>query len=173
MKGGASIFVDSFKAIENFQKICPQDFDILTKIPLTFHYINDGHHMHHNQYVIELDKDDNNNSTVCVNYAPPFQGPTEALLPSSHNIEIDTDMDDKRIFSFYQAYQRFCAFVEDPDLKYEITLRPGNLVIVINRRILHARNCFDPESGERHLKGAYLELCEFKDKFRVLMRRYT
>ena len=38
-----------------------------------------------------------------------------------------------------------------------------------NRRILHARRTFDPDSGERHLKGAYLEYCEFKDKLRVLL----
>ncbi|CAG8432769.1 502_t:CDS:2 [Diversispora eburnea] len=149
VKGGASIFTDSFKAIENFKKIYPQDFDILTKIPLTFHYINDGHHMHYNQYVIELDKDfdkddNSNNPIISVNYSPPFQ-----------------------------AYQRFCAFIEDPELKYELTLKPGDLVIVINRRILHGRNSFDIESGERYLKGAYLELCEFKDKFRVLMKKYN
>ncbi|RHZ49965.1 hypothetical protein Glove_508g53 [Diversispora epigaea] len=188
VKGGSSIFADSFKAIENFKNIYPQDFDILTKIPLTFHYINDGHHMHYNQYVIELDKDvdkddNSNNPIISVNYSPPFQGPIEALLPSSsssnnNNIddykdEKDEEDDDKRIFSFYQAYQRFCAFIEDPELKYELTLKPGDLVIVINRRVLHGRNSFDADSGERYLKGAYLELCEFKDKFRVLMKKYN
>ncbi|CAG8495376.1 18413_t:CDS:2 [Acaulospora morrowiae] len=169
--GGESIFSDSLMAVENFKSAYPEDFDILTKTALTFNYLNDGHHMHYNRPVIVVDE---HNDTITVNHAPMFQGPIESLLPSAQQTmsltdNEDFDKDDERTFRFYQAYQRFCVFIEDPELKYELKLKPGELVIFVNRRVLHSRTAFD---GERHLKGSYLELCEFKDKFRVLMKKY-
>lgn len=45
-------------------------------------------------------------------------------------------------------------------------------VIFANRRVLHGRTAFDPTSGDRHLKGTYVELDLFKDKLRVLSEKY-
>ncbi|CAG8707593.1 14568_t:CDS:1, partial [Dentiscutata heterogama] len=163
VKGGCSIFADSFTAVQRFKSAYPADFLLLTQTPLTFHYINDGHHMHYKRPIIAMDQF---NEEFCVNYAPPFQGPIESLLPE-HPLFYNEENDIK-IFQFYQAYKRFCSFIEDDDLKFKLTLEPGELVIFVNRRVLHGRTSFDQQSGERHLKGAYLDFCDFKDKFRVL-----
>ncbi|CAG8442413.1 9911_t:CDS:1 [Cetraspora pellucida] len=159
VEGGYSIFADSFAAVDNFKSEYPLDYSLLTKIPITFHYMNNGHHMHYNRPMIEFD---HFNNTFCVNYSPPFQGPIESLLDKNEN----------EIFKFYQAYNRFCLFIEDPNLKFNIKLKPSEMVIFMNRRVLHGRTSFNPQSGERYLIGAYLELCEFKDKLRVLMRSF-
>ena len=45
-------------------------------------------------------------------------------------------------------------------------------VIFANRRVLHGRTAFDPTSGDRHLKGTYLDLDVFKDKLRVLSEKF-
>ncbi|CAG8539193.1 232_t:CDS:2, partial [Scutellospora calospora] len=150
---GYSIFADSFAAVERLKADYPSDYLLLTKIPITFHYLNDGHHMHYNRPVIELD---HFNNSFYVNYSPPFQGPFESLLHEN----------DTKILELYQAYKRFCSFVEDPNLKFKVKLNPNELVIFMNRRVLHGRTSYDSQSGERHLKGAYLDFSEFKDKFR-------
>ncbi len=51
-------------------------------------------------------------------------------------------------------------------------LQPGDMISFDNRRILHARNAFDPSSGPRHLQGAYVDLDEFFTKYRVLHKKF-
>lgn len=156
VKGGASYFTDSFKAVDILRKSHPEDYEVLSTIPLTYHYINDNHYMHFNRPVITYDK---YNDTMVTNYSPPFQGPAE--------IE-DVETEEK----VYKAFRKFTEYVEDPKLRFEYLLKPGDLVIFANRRVLHARHAFDASSGDRHLKGAYIDMCEFKDKFRVLKKIY-
>lgn len=73
---------------------------------------------------------------------------------------------------FYGAFQKFADFIEDDSLRYQLTLQPGQLVMFANRRVLHGRTSFDPTSGDRHLKGTYLNLDSLKDKLRVLSQAY-
>lgn len=164
--GGASIFVDSLHAARVLRDTHPNDFDTLTKTPVAFHYINDGHHLHHNHPTIELAPLSTLSSPSSeleishVNYSPPFQAP----LPLSTSRE------------FYLALQRFSKLLNDPQNTYEYTLREGDAVLFDNRRVLHARTAFtDPGSepgkkGEtnRWLKGCYLEADGLVDRMRVL-----
>lgn len=52
-----------------------------------------------------------------------------------------------------------------------------------NRRVLHGREGFDPNSGERHLqvikkwretdvKGVYVDLDEFYSKYRIYLKKF-
>ncbi|KAG0259345.1 hypothetical protein DFQ27_004116 [Actinomortierella ambigua] len=151
--GGTSIFMDSFKAVELLKQEHPADYEILTKTPITFHYKNNQHHLHFNRPTIALDP---NNSTMIVNYAPPFQGPVE--LPAD------------QMKAFYAALKKFAAYIERPDLQYRHTMRPGECMVFANRRVLHARTAFDPSKGNRHLKGCYVDLDMFKDKYRTMIQ---
>ncbi|KAI8370459.1 uncharacterized protein BYT42DRAFT_89433 [Radiomyces spectabilis] len=156
VKGGASIFVDSFRAVELMKEQYPEDYQVLKDTLVTFHYINDGHHMYYRRPTIVTDEKHSGPAwDMHVNYAPQFQGPIDELSPT----------ETKR---FYHAFQRFADFIEDEKLRYQITLQPGELVLFANRRVLHGRTEFDPTSGDRHLKGTYLSLDSLKDKLRVL-----
>lgn len=158
--GGASIFVDSFRAVELLKFQYTEDYKILKSTPVTFHYVNNGHHMYYKRPTIV---DDEQHSGLAwsshVNYAPQFQGPLDDLTPTESK-------------KFYQAFQRFADFIEDDSLRYQLTLQPGELVMFANRRVLHGRTAFDPTSGDRHLKGTYLSLDSLKDKLRVLSAQY-
>ncbi|GBB87374.1 hypothetical protein RclHR1_16890007 [Rhizophagus clarus] len=158
--GGQSIFSDSFKAINNLKLSNPNYFNLLTKFPIPFHYKNNGHHLHYNRPAIVID---DNNETLNVNYSPPFQGPIE--------FNLDTNHDEADLIEFYKAYQQFCICIENPSLIFEFTLKPGDLVIFVNRRVLHGRKSFDSRSGQRHLKGTYVEYSEFKDRLMALMEK--
>ncbi|KAG0352438.1 hypothetical protein BG005_008142 [Podila minutissima] len=151
--GGTSIFMDSFRAVELLKQEHPEDFEILTKTPTTFHYRNGEHHLHYNRPTIALDQ---MNDTLTVNYAPPFQGPVELPLEQTQG--------------FYRALKRFAGYIERPDLQFRHTMRPGECMVFANRRVLHARTAFDPSKGNRHLKGCYVDLDMFKDKFRITMQ---
>ncbi|KIJ94623.1 hypothetical protein K443DRAFT_110126 [Laccaria amethystina LaAM-08-1] len=164
-EGGTSIFVDSLHAARVLRDTHPNDFGILTKTPVAFHYINDGHHLHHNHPTIELAPLSTLSSPSSqleishVNYSPQFQAPLPLSTPRE----------------FYPALKRFAKLLNDPQNTYEYTLREGDAVLFDNRHVLHARTAFsDPESelgkGEtnRWLKGCYLEADALVDRMRVL-----
>ncbi|KAJ3051886.1 hypothetical protein HK097_007100 [Rhizophlyctis rosea] len=150
VKGGHSIFVDSYRAIQHLKTHHPKDFETLTRVPVTFHYQNDNHHFHFRRPTI-IPNDLNEYWQVY--YAPPFQGPMEC--------------EEGDVEAFYEAFRRFSDLMNDPELVYTTLLGEGDCVVFANRRVLHGRTEFDAGSGERHLKGTYVDWDDFKDRARV------
>ena len=58
--------------------------------------------------------------------------------------------------AYYAAYRRFAELVEDPTMEVAFKLKPGELFIVDNTRVLHARKSFSG-SGKRWLQGCYAD----------------
>jgi gamma-butyrobetaine dioxygenase len=58
--------------------------------------------------------------------------------------------------SYYAAYRRFAELVEQPDMRVSFRLSAGDLFIVDNTRVLHARTAFSG-SGTRWLQGCYAD----------------
>jgi gamma-butyrobetaine dioxygenase len=56
--------------------------------------------------------------------------------------------------------------LHDPAFIVGFRLRPGDLFIVDNRRVLHGRRGF--AGGRRHLQGAYADMDSLLSKLRVL-----
>jgi [2-(trimethylamino)ethyl]phosphonate dioxygenase len=67
-----------------------------------------------------------------------------------------TDIPFEKMDAFYAAYRRFAEIVEDPGMEVTFKLRPGELFIVDNTRVLHARKAFSG-SGSRWLQGCYAD----------------
>jgi gamma-butyrobetaine dioxygenase len=163
--GGTSIFVDAFHVARQLQESHPRDFDILTKTPVSFHYIVDGHHLHHEHFTIELAppsifSPSSQLQISNINYAPPFQAPLPLSTP----------------LAFYPALTRFSKMLNDPMNTFEYTLKEGDAVLFDNRRVLHARTAFRDNPGiemkqgeiNRWLKGCYIQTDPLLDKVRVL-----
>ena len=72
----------------------------------------------------------------------------------------------------YRAYRRFSLMTKDPAYQVTFRLSAGDLMAFDNRRILHARTAFEPSSGERHLRGCYMDTDELLSRIRVLERRF-
>lgn len=145
--------MDSFKAVQLLRDNHPEDYEVLLKTPTTFHYKNANHHLHYNRPAIVIDP---LNDALTVNYSPPFQGPLE--LPP------------QEMEAYYRAMKKFAGYIEQEDLQFRHTMRPGQCMVFANRRVLHARTAFDPTKGKRHLKGCYVDLDMFKDKYRTTLQ---
>ena len=65
--------------------------------------------------------------------------------------------------------RRFGRMLHDPQATAGFRLRPGDLFIVDNRRVLHGRRGFG--SGRRHLQGAYADKDSLLSKLRALEAR--
>lgn len=162
VKGGTSIFVDALHVASTLRDTHPTEFEVLTKTPVAFHYINDGHHLHREHPTIELSRSTTTSpggSISHINYSPPFQAPLPLSTPPA----------------FYPALQKFATLLNAPENIYKHTLQEGDAVFFDNRRVLHARTAFSDiedqvKEGEtnRWLKGCYLEADAMLDRGRVL-----
>jgi len=162
--GGTSIFVDALYAANKLQENYSSHFHTLTTTPVSFHYINDGHHLHFDHPTIQLGRfpdQDGSYPIQHVNYSPPFQAPLRVSTPPE----------------FYDALSQFVEILEDPANKFQYTLQEGDTAIFDNRRVLHARTSFNEKEGtkdgvtDRWLKGCYIEADAVSDKARVMRGR--
>ncbi|SJM32767.1 TauD/TfdA family dioxygenase [Mesorhizobium delmotii] len=49
-------------------------------------------------------------------------------------------------------------------------LKAGEMAVFDNRRVLHGRQSFNPNTGLRHLRRCYVDRGEFQSRIRVLSR---
>ncbi|PWW79210.1 Clavaminate synthase-like protein [Tuber magnatum] len=164
--GGESYFADSFRAATAVRMTSHSLWNSLLTYPVPYHYHNDGHHYHHVHPVVVLDDTDYrvNKRISHVNYSPPFQAafedaPTDPLFAGRFRL-------------FLRALEMFADGVGNPKAQFDITLSEGVCAVFANRRVLHARRAFDPSSGERWLKGTYVDTDAFLSKVRVLGKKF-
>ena len=168
MTGGSSVFADSFKAAKFIKMSNPAYYHELCTFPVTYHYRNAGEHYHFKRPVVELepaprDKIARKNMEIAnINWSPPFQGPFEEGVDTPNN----------ELGRWLSAAKSFSDWLQSPAHQYEMTLKEGDCVIFNNRRVLHARREFDSMSGDRWLKGAYVDADAFHSRVRVLSEKF-
>ncbi|KEQ68120.1 Clavaminate synthase-like protein [Aureobasidium namibiae CBS 147.97] len=165
--GGASLFSDSYRAMQQLYDLDQAAFQALVDIPVNFHYDNDNHHYFRSRRTFQLQegttKIPQGSDKVwtymeAVNWAPPFQAPfnhTEGDIALARSMR-----------AWHGAAQTFRDLTELETAVYKRQMEPGECVIFDNRRILHARTAF--AGGERWLRGAYLDDDPYLSKMRVL-----
>jgi len=57
----------------------------------------------------------------------------------------------------YKAHHEFGSLLHDDRFQIKFRLEPGDIYSFNNRRVLHGRTEFDPNSGHRHLQGYYID----------------
>jgi [2-(trimethylamino)ethyl]phosphonate dioxygenase len=151
-EGGESIVVDGFAVAERLRRDAPDAFDLLARTKVPFRYVEPGAvDLRHSAPLIELDA----------------EGALRAIRYNSRSIG-PIDLDPDALPAFYAAYRRFGRLLHDPAMTVGFRLRPGDLFIVDNRRVLHGRRGFG--GGRRHLQGAYADADSLTSKLRVLER---
>ncbi|WP_176315937.1 TauD/TfdA family dioxygenase, partial [Burkholderia vietnamiensis] len=81
------------------------------------------------------------------------------------------DVEAERMEDYYRAYRRFLAMTREPRFRFRMRLEAGRAWCFDNRRVLHARDAFDPASGARHFQGCYVDRDELLSRIRVLERQ--
>ena len=139
--GGDSIVVDGFKVAERLRAENPSGFALLTKCCARFAYEGSaGIRLRSKRPLIELGPD----------------GELIAIRFNNRSAAAFTDIPYDDMEGFYAAYRRFAELVEDKSMEVTFKLRPGELFIVDNTRILHARKAFSG-TGKRWLQGCYAD----------------
>lgn len=141
VEGGNSIVVDGFNAAKRLQAEKPKSFELLTRYCARFEYAGSaGVRLRARKPFIELAPD---GELIAVRFNNRSAAPV-----------VDVPFDAMQ--DFYAAYRRFAEILEDHAMQVTFKLRPGELFIVDNTRVLHARKAFSG-SGTRWLQGCYAD----------------
>ena len=71
----------------------------------------------------------------------------------------------------YKAHHRFGNLLHDDKFQIKFRLSPGDIFSFNNRRVLHGRTAFDPNSGHRHLQGYYIDRDEILGRLNYLKKK--
>ena len=71
----------------------------------------------------------------------------------------------------YKAHHRFGNLLHDERFQINFRLGPGDIYSFNNRRVLHGRTEFDPNSGHRHLQGYYMDRDEIIGRLNYLKKK--
>ena len=152
-KGGDSSAVDAFAVADYLKKNEKDIFDILVNTPLKFRDKDYTQEAIRSVYgtAISLTKDGDYND---IRYS----------IATLDTLDCHPDIMD----SVYKAHHRFGNLLHDPKFQINFRLEPGDIFSFNNRRLLHGRTEFDPNSGHRHLQGYYMDRDEIVGRLRYL-----
>ena len=154
-KGGHSLAVDGFSVANYLRKNDPEVFKILINTPVKFKdndYTQKTIRVFHSP-LITLDKDQDFNDIR-------FSIATMAAM----------DCSPKKMEKFYYAYRKFGNLLHSNKFTVKFRLKAGDIFCFNNRRILHGRTEFDPNSGHRHLQGYYIDRDEILARLNYLKK---
>ncbi|KAK0553018.1 Protoheme IX farnesyltransferase, mitochondrial [Tilletia horrida] len=171
VRGGESIFVDSFAVAELVWKQDKEAWNTLAETPVEFHYENDGRHYRYTHPTLvrasrstgldgaplpsifgdSVPAKDQMPRLASVSYSPPFQAPIP-LHPVHLRNTSTVGLSLSQRTAFYQALDLFAHLSLTTEVLYEHRMQEGECVIFDNRRVLHSRRGF--ESNEPDSESA-------------------
>ena len=154
-KGGNSSAVDAFAVADYLRKNEEDIFDVLVNTPLKFR-----------------DKDYTQEAVRS------FYGPAISITKDGDYNDVRysiatldaLDCHPDKMDAIYKALHRFGNLLHDQKYQINFRLEPGDIFSFNNRRLLHGRTEFDPNSGHRHLQGYYMDRDEIIGRLSYLKK---
>ena len=151
--GGDSSAVDGFAVADYLRKNEKEIFDTLVNVHLKFRDMDYTQESVRSYYApaISLTKD---NDYHDIRFS----------VATMDALDCHPDLMDK----VYKAHHRFGNLLHDDQFQIKFRLGPGDIFSFNNRRLLHGRTEYDPNSGHRHLQGYYMDRDEIIGRLRYL-----
>ena len=156
--GGHSTLVDGFEAVRRLRAAHPEDFDLLTRAPIT-----------------GTRRDQAQNSAGQVKWYSAtmpvirvdFDGEVTGLRCNERQI-MPLDLPSQLIEPCYRALKRLYEILYDPSLRLTFELSAGEGLLFDNQRVLHGRTGFSPEEPARSVLTSSVDIEEFHSSLRLL-----
>ncbi len=155
VSGGYSTLVDGYTVTENLKKEDYEAYKILSEIKVKFKFIDKNVVLEDWSELIKLDE---NSEFKQVRFSPRLD-----YVPM---------LDKKTLESYYKARKKLSDLYNSEKNRIEFKLKPGDLMMMDNYRVLHGRTKFDPEEGKRFLQGCYIDFDSTEGKLRHLKRKF-
>jgi trimethyllysine dioxygenase len=145
--GGDSVLVDGFRIADELRATDPDAYETLAAVEVTGQYLGDGAHLMATRPVFRHEQGRLVQVTFNNYDRAPFRLP------------------DPEMRAFYRALKAFEALAGDHRLQWRYPLRPSEVLLFDNWRVLHGRAAY---RGARRLCGAYLNREDFESRLRLL-----
>ena len=151
-RGGESIVVDGFRAAEILYAENPQYFDLLSHYNASFQYEGDGNSsLRSEKPMIEVSA----------------EGKVRGVRINNRSCGAITEVPYDLMPEYYAAYAALAAITRRDALQVRFLLKPGELFVVDNTRVLHGRNGFTA-TGPRWFQGSYADKDSLQSTIRSL-----
>ena len=153
--GGNSSVVDGYAVADYIKKNIPKIFNQLISTPINF---KDNDYTQNkirsiNSPIITLDKNkDYSDIRFNISTVGAF------------------DIHPNKMKKYYSSYRKFTTLVHEKKFTVNFKLQAGDILCFDNRRVLHGRTSFDPNSGRRHLQGYYMDRDEIWSRINYLKK---
>ncbi|XP_044281694.1 gamma-butyrobetaine dioxygenase isoform X2 [Varanus komodoensis] len=157
--GGESEVVDGFHVANKLKKQNPEAFQILASTLVDFTDVGVDYSdfsMQSKQRVIDVDE---NGQVTRINF---------------NNATRDTifDVPAEKVKPFYAALRNYVDLLNSVDNKYTYKMKPGEVVVFDNWRLLHGRQSYQTgREISRHLEGAYADWDVVMSRLRILRKK--
>ncbi len=152
-QGGDSVVADSFFMVERLRQESPEICEALSTVPLTSANKAVDTDYRWTVPIISLDTDGDIDE---FRWTPWLRAPLKA--------------DFETVDLVYRGLRRLFEMSEDPSNRVVTKLNPGEMLGFDNRRVMHGRTAFDPTTGNRALRGCYVEREELFSRLRIIAR---
>ena len=152
VEGGRSLFVDGAAVAEALSNEHPDDFALLSAHEIPFFRRHDGWDYRAYQRVIELD----------------HVGNVSGLTISQH-LQDTLDLPQCVLDVYYPALCRLIRMLKEERFINRFRLAGGECIVFDNHRVVHGREAFVANSGERHLRGCYVDRGALRSTYRTLV----
>ena len=155
VSGGESVVLDGFAVAHALRRETPRYLDLLARRPARFEYAGStGVRLRAKRPIIELGPD----------------GELLAVRFNNRSLAPATDVPFDDMPDYYAAMRRFAELIESPEFAVTFKLAPGELFIVDNTRVLHARRAFSG-TGKRWLQGCYADIDGLRSTLAAITER--
>ena len=154
--GGLSTLVDGLAVTEELKKEHPSFFQILTEIKVRFQFVDDNVVLEDWAEMIQLDE---NKRLKQVRFSPRLD-----FVPL---------MDKEKLELYYAARNKISEMYKSNKFRIEFKLKPGDLLMMDNYRLLHGRTEYNANEGNRFLQGCYIDYDSTEGKLKHLKRKFN
>ncbi|XP_073497489.1 trimethyllysine dioxygenase, mitochondrial [Phyllobates terribilis] len=140
--GGRTLLVDGFFAAEQVRQHHPEEFEILSNIPLKHEYIENVRGSHNHMVGI---------GPVLNVY--PWNKELYMMRYNNYDRSVINTVPYDIVRRWYSAHRTLTTELRKPENELWVKLKPGKVLFVDNWRVLHGRESF---TGYRQLCGCYL-----------------
>lgn len=148
--GGYSTLADGLSIVNTLREQDPQSYQLLTETVVRFRFFDKDAELVSFHPLIEKDALGN---ILGIHYSPRLDD--LPLLPQ------------EQLKQYQIARKKLGEMLEAKRFEKKFKLSSGELMMFDNNRVLHGRTQFDPQQGERHLQGCYIDRDAPKSIYRV------
>ncbi|XP_005994796.1 trimethyllysine dioxygenase, mitochondrial [Latimeria chalumnae] len=140
--GGQTLLVDGFHAAEKVHQETPENFELLSKVPIKHEYIENVGDCHNHMIGV---------GPVLNVY--PWNNELYMIRYNNYDRAVISTVPYDVVRHWYIAHRALTTELRKPENELWVKLKPGKVLFVDNWRVLHGRESF---TGFRQLCGCYL-----------------